>query len=111
MAQPVRVCNLFVSWLVARRDEAELRHPAGVDDFLPLQTAGAPHVLCGDFNFGPRSAPYDLLTSGLAADHPHRPPAAHPAELEPPGLLASAYVAAGGQEPDFTNLANSVGFV
>ena len=44
MAQPVRVCNLFVSWLVARRDEAELRHPAGVDDFLPFQTAGAPHV-------------------------------------------------------------------
>ena len=44
MAQPVRVCNLFVSWLVARRDEAELRHPAGVDDFLPFQTADAPHA-------------------------------------------------------------------
>ena len=75
--------------------------------------AGRPYVLCGDFNVKPYDASYKLLTSGalgeaFAAYAP--PPQADvaPAQafapvLEPP--LTSAYAAATGAEPDFTNFA------
>ena len=69
---------------------------------------GAPFVLAGDFNFKPHDAPYQLLTtSELPTDHPHMPPP-NPGDTWRPTIaapLASAYVAADGAEPEFTNLA------
>ncbi len=77
---------------------------------------GAPCVLCGDFNIGPGTAPYNLLTTGslhgaadAAGPHPHMPP---PRPSDPwmpsvPTPFASAYAAAQGAEPDFTNLATT----
>ena len=69
---------------------------------------GDPCILAGDFNFDPQSAPYMLLTRGELDDkHPHQPPAraADPWRPTMPMALQSAYVAALGHEPDFTNLA------
>jgi endonuclease/exonuclease/phosphatase family metal-dependent hydrolase len=69
---------------------------------------GEPCILAGDFNFAPDSAPYAVLTRGsLDAAHPHQPPVrAHdPWRPSLPRALRSAYVAATGEEPDFTNLA------
>ena len=71
---------------------------------------GCPCILAGDFNFGPDSAPYELVTRGaLADDHVHQPPiiegdAWRPVVTTP---LVSAYVAAGEPEPEFTNLATT----
>ena len=72
--------------------------------------AGTPCILAGDFNFGPDSAPYQLVTSGsLPEEHVHYPPQKagdtwRPAVTKP---LVSAYVSAGKPEPDFTNLATT----
>ena len=76
--------------------------------------AGRPFVLCGDFNVKPFDPCYALLTKGGlpedAADRePGQPPRApdgyaFAAAVTPP--LESAYVAATGSEPEFTNFAS-----
>ena len=76
---------------------------------------GAPYVLAGDFNVKPYDASYALLTGGSLpaefadwAPTPQPRPPADAARAFAPTLdapLVSAYAAANGAEPDFTNFA------
>lgn len=66
-----------------------------------------PIVWCGDYNFKPTDAAYELVTKGsLAEGHPHHVKRALPPEdnwhmeVEP---FRSAYVVARGKEPAYTN--------
>ena len=75
--------------------------------------AGLPCVLAGDFNFQPPSSCYQLVTQGsLPAEHVHSQLLAASGAAEgwqpvvsPP--MTSAYVSAGLEEPEFTNLATT----
>ena len=69
---------------------------------------GDAHILAGDFNIQPGSAPYRLLTQGgLPSDEPLLPPSREgdswKASLTRP--YVSAYVEALGNEPELTNYA------
>ena len=73
---------------------------------------GLPHVLAGDFNFAPETAPYSLMLKGsLPKDHPHYPPMPPDDTWQPalPQPLRSAYLEALGVEPELTNLAMTKG--
>lgn len=67
-------------------------------------------IFCGDFNFKPGDAPYQMYIDGVlpeeSSDYPHPPPWDDwkPTLAAP---LRSAYREAHGKEPDFTNYARS----
>lgn len=66
-----------------------------------------PHVFLGDFNIKPSSSMYHLLTAGtLPTEHPDYPTLVD-SWLPDVAPLRSAYALAHGQEPDFTNFAQS----
>lgn len=73
---------------------------------------GVPYLLASDLNAMPADGAYALLTTGaLDASHAHAPPP-HPLDpgldlLHTPQPLASAYAAAHGAEPAFTNVATT----
>ena len=70
-----------------------------------------PLIFGGDFNIKPGDATYALVTEGaLAEDHPEYPRAPPHEPWRPVlegGALRSAYFAATGAEPDFTNHAQT----
>ena len=74
---------------------------------LLRQAGGLPCVFAGDFNVKPRDSAYTLLTTGsLAPDHPDYPTSSLTDDSWTPDLpnpFQSAYVAATGSEPEFTN--------
>ena len=68
--------------------------------------------LCALVSTAPGSAPYEVITAGgLPADHIHRPPTIEGDTWQPAVRKAyeSAYIAAGVDEPNFTNLAQTKG--
>ncbi|KAK7250403.1 hypothetical protein SO694_00007688 [Aureococcus anophagefferens] len=109
----VRVVTYNVLFGSVEKEQVMVIHSVLAAERAKRVAAGRPYVLCGDFNVKPYDASYALLTSGalgeaFAAYAP--PPQADVAParafapvLEPP--LTSAYAAATGAEPDFTNFA------
>jgi 2',5'-phosphodiesterase len=69
-----------------------------------------PYILAGDFNIKPKSAPYELLTTGLIdkgdpVNYPSAPVHAPDFSWKPTLMrpVRSAYASCKGGEPDFTN--------
>lgn len=89
-------------------------HAALVAQHAQKFAAGLPCVLAGDFNFQPPSSCYQLVTQGsLPAEHVHAQLLAKAGAVDerwepvvsPP--MTSAYISAGLEEPEFTNLATT----
>jgi 2',5'-phosphodiesterase len=80
-------------------------HSCLAAQYVQNLSSGTPHILLGDFNFMPGSTMYRILTEGCVESGNIDLPAplegsSWRASVSP---LRSAYQAATGQEPDFTN--------
>jgi len=65
-----------------------------------------PYVLCGDFNFDPKSPQYQLVTTGaLEQNHPEHPTLRDYDDWRPKLVrpFFSAYASFHGKEPEYTN--------
>lgn len=80
-------------------------HSCLAAQYLQSISDGNPYILAGDFNFKPNSTMYRILTEGeVEPDNVELPPPLQDFSWKACVVpLRSAYLAANGSEPDFTN--------
>lgn len=99
------LCRGVVRPCEYRRPRVMTVHAALVAQKLQRLAHGLPHVLCGDFNFGPTWPQYQMITTGsMPADDPAWPLLPESDNWEPrlDTPLRSAIKEKHGQEPEFT---------